>query len=89
MSALSSLVSSVSHNALAAALPGQTSSNQQQFSGELKRLTFCLALMHWLECTLMLSRFPAWMKTSAFHWPPEQHVAIAFEPQASEGVPTD
>ena len=37
--ALSALVSTVSHNALASALPGQTPSNQQQFTGELGALT--------------------------------------------------
>ena len=35
LTALQQLVSSVSHNALASALPGQPPSSQQQFSGEL------------------------------------------------------
>ena len=36
VNALSALVSSVSHNALASALPNQPPSNQQQFNGRLK-----------------------------------------------------
>jgi hypothetical protein len=34
MDALSALVASVSHNALASVLPGKAPSNQQQFSGK-------------------------------------------------------
>ena len=36
LTALQQLVSSVSHNALASALPNQPPSNQQQFNGRLK-----------------------------------------------------